>query len=91
MMKRLFWFGLGAAAGVGASRKVSATARRAKPAGMAENLGMALRELAEALGSFGADVRTGMAERESELTETLNREKEREKAERRADARRSPA
>jgi chromosome condensin MukBEF MukE localization factor len=90
-MKRLFWFGLGAAAGVGASRKVSATARRAKPIGVAENVGAALSELAEALGSFGADVRAGMSEREAELTATLNREKDREKTERRADARRSPA
>jgi chromosome condensin MukBEF MukE localization factor len=90
-MKRLFWFGLGAAAGVGASRKATSTARRAKPAGMAENLGMALRELAEAVGSFGADVRAGMSEREAELTETLNREKDREKAERQADRSRSPA
>jgi chromosome condensin MukBEF MukE localization factor len=82
MMKRLFWFGLGAAAGMGASRKISATARRAKPVGVAENVGMAVRELAGALGSFGADVRAGMSERESELTETLNREKDRQTAER---------
>jgi chromosome condensin MukBEF MukE localization factor len=83
-MKRLVWFGLGAAAGVGASRKVSATARRAKPVGVAENVGTALSELAEALGSFGADVRAGMSEREAELTATLNREKDRAKAERQA-------
>jgi chromosome condensin MukBEF MukE localization factor len=84
MMKRLFWFGLGAAAGVGASRKISATARRAKPVGIAENVGTALSELAAAVGSFGADVRAGMSERETELTEMLNREKDREKAERQA-------
>lgn len=72
-MKRLFWFGVGVAAGVSLSRKASATARKATPTGIAENLGVAVREMAEALGSFGADVRAGMSEREAELTETVAR------------------
>lgn len=66
-MSRPFWFGLGVAAGVAASRKVAGMARQATPAGAAQNVGDALRELAEAMGSFGADVRAGMAEREAEL------------------------
>ncbi|MGH3628401.1 MAG: hypothetical protein ACRDRL_13305 [Sciscionella sp.] len=70
-MKRLFWLGIGAAAGVAVSRKINATARRATPAGIAENLGEAVHEMAQALGSFGADVRAGMNEREGQLTEMV--------------------
>jgi len=70
-VKRTFWFGLGVAVGVAAARKVSGTARRFTPAGIAENLGDAVRELAAALGSFGSDVRAGMAEREAELHATV--------------------
>lgn len=66
-MKRLFWLGLGVAAGVVVSRKVTHTARQATPAGLASNLGDAVGELAGAIGSFGADVRAGMSEREQEL------------------------
>ena len=59
--------GVGIAAGVMLNRKVNAAARRFTPAGAAENAGDAIRELAEAIGSFSADVRAGMAEREREL------------------------
>jgi hypothetical protein len=41
------------------------------PAGAAENISDAVRELAVAMGSFGADVRAGMAEREAELHATV--------------------
>ncbi|WP_033291647.1 hypothetical protein [Amycolatopsis jejuensis] len=66
-MKRLFWLGVGVVAGVALSRKASETARQATPAGLASNLGDAVRELAGAVGSFGAEVRAGMSEREQEL------------------------
>ncbi|MBN9740224.1 MULTISPECIES: hypothetical protein [Amycolatopsis] len=66
-MKRLFWLGVGVVAGVALSRKASETARQATPAGLASNLGDAVRELAGAVGSFGAEVRAGMNEREQEL------------------------
>jgi hypothetical protein len=64
---RILWFGLGIAAGVVASRRVSAKARRMTPAGAAENMSDAMRELATAVGAFGADVRAGMLEREAQL------------------------
>ncbi len=70
-MKRSFWFTLGVAAGVSASRRVRGTVRRVTPAGIAENVGDAVRELAVAIGSFGADVRAGTMEREAELRATL--------------------
>jgi hypothetical protein len=66
-MKRLFWIGVGVATGVAISRKATETARQASPSGLASNLGDAVRELAGAVGSFGAEVRAGMSEREREL------------------------
>ncbi|MGH3450840.1 MAG: hypothetical protein ACRDQW_08930, partial [Haloechinothrix sp.] len=72
-MRRLFWLGVGIAAGVAMSRKASAAARQASPAGLASNLGDAVHELAGAIGSFGADVRAGMNERETELHEYVER------------------
>lgn len=71
-MSRLFWVGVGFVAGVLVTRKVNEVARQATPAGMAENIGMALRELASSLGSFGAEVRAGMAEREEELADVVH-------------------
>ena len=72
-MKRIFWFGVGVAAGVAANRRAAAAARRMTPAGAVENVGYAVRELAAAVGSFGAEVRAGMAEREAELHDTVAR------------------
>ncbi len=66
-MRRLFWLGVGVVAGVALTRKATETARQATPAGLASNLGDAVRELAGAVGSFGAEVRAGMSEREQEL------------------------
>ncbi len=65
----MFWFGAGIAAGVAVTRKVNETTRKATPNGMAEQLGGAVRELADAVGTFGAEVRAGMTEREAELAE----------------------
>ncbi|MCA1655519.1 MAG: hypothetical protein LC635_03535 [Pseudonocardiaceae bacterium] len=70
-MRRLFWVGVGVATGVALSKKARAAARQATPAGLAGNLGEAMRELAGAIGSFGADVRAGMVEREEELSEVV--------------------
>jgi hypothetical protein len=72
-MKRVFWLGLGVVAGVVVSRKVTRTARQATPAGLASNLGDAVGELAGAIGSFGADVRAGMSEREQELRDMVEK------------------
>lgn len=72
-MKRMLWFSLGIAAGVAATRKARGAVHRLTPAGAAENVGDAIRELAAAVGSFGAEVRAGMAEREAELHATVAR------------------
>jgi hypothetical protein len=70
-VKRVFWLGVGIATGVALTRKAKETARQATPAGIAGNLGEAVRELAGAIGSFGADIRAGMVEREEELSEVV--------------------
>jgi hypothetical protein len=44
---------------------------KASPVGIAGNLGGAISELAGAIGSFGADIRAGMVEREEELSEVV--------------------
>jgi hypothetical protein len=62
---------VGIATGVALTRKAKETARQATPAGIAGNLGEAMRELAGAIGSFGADIRAGMVEREEELSEVV--------------------
>ncbi|ALG11705.1 hypothetical protein [Kibdelosporangium phytohabitans] len=70
-MSRLFWMGVGVAAGVALSRKLRQKAYQATPAGVAENVSDAVRELAGAVGAFGADVRAGMQEREKELEDVV--------------------
>jgi hypothetical protein len=70
-MKRLFWLGLGVATGVIVTRKAAEAAQRFTPAGVGEQVGEGLRELAAAIGSFGAEVRAGMTEREHELTDMV--------------------
>ena len=73
-MKRIFWFGVGVATGVAATRKATETARQATPSGLASNVGDAMREFGAALGSFGAEVRAGMDEREQELQQLVERQ-----------------
>lgn len=73
-MKRIFWFGVGVATGVAATRKATETARQATPSGLASNVSDAMRELAAAFGSFGAEVRAGMDEREQELQQLVERQ-----------------
>jgi len=73
-VRRLVWLGIGVAIGVTAARKATHIARAATPAGVAENIGSALSELANAIGTFGADVRAGMDEREQELARTVERQ-----------------
>jgi hypothetical protein len=72
-VKRLFWLGVGLAAGAYATRRASAAAQSLTPAGIGANLADGLRELGAGLGAFGAEVRAGMAAREQELTELLER------------------
>ena len=66
-MRRLFWLAMGITIGALVVRKLSRAAEKMTPAGIAGSIAEALRDLAEAIGEFGADVRDAMAEREIEL------------------------
>ncbi|MBC8090360.1 MAG: hypothetical protein H7Y15_00090 [Pseudonocardia sp.] len=72
-MNRLFWIGVGAAAGSYVTRRVTRAAHSVTPAGIGENLADGLRELGAGLGAFGAEVRAGMNVREQELTDLVER------------------
>lgn len=72
-MKRLFWLGVGLAAGVLATRRAAAAAQRLTPAGIGANLADGLRELGAGLGEFGAEVRVAMADHERRLAADLER------------------
>jgi hypothetical protein len=69
-MRRLFWLAMGVTLGALIMRKLSRLAARLTPRGVAETMADGLRDLAEALGEFGRDVRDARAERESELRES---------------------
>lgn len=66
-MGRLFWIGLGAAAGVLVVRRVTRAAQAYTPEGVAENLGA----VGAALRDFADAVREGMDVRETELRVAL--------------------
>ena len=70
-MKRLFWLGVGLAAGAYLTRRAAEAAQNLTPAGIGANLADGLRELGAGLGAFGAEVRAGMVTREQELTALL--------------------
>jgi hypothetical protein len=72
-VKRLFWLGVGLAAGFYVSRRAARAAQNLTPARVGAHLAEGLRELGAGLGAFGAEVRAGMAERERELTAELQR------------------
>ena len=66
-MRRLFWLAMGVTVGVLLMRKLSAAAEKMTPGGIAGSIAQALRDLAEAIGEFGADIRAAASEREAEL------------------------
>jgi hypothetical protein len=66
-MRRIFWLAMGVTIGALVVRKLSRAAERVTPSGLARSLADALNNLAEAIGTFSADVRQAMREREVEL------------------------
>ena len=66
-MRRLFWLAMGITIGALVVRRLSKAAEKLTPQGIAGSLADGLRELAEAIGDFGADVRAAAAMREDEL------------------------
>ncbi len=70
-MRRLFWLGLGAAAGVFLARKVSRAARAYTPHGIAASARQITVAALDSVRSFVKDVREGMADREAEIYAAL--------------------
>ncbi len=66
-MRRLFWLAMGVTIGVLVVRKLSAAAEKLTPRSIGGQLVDGLRDLADAIGDFGADIRAAAAEREQEL------------------------
>jgi hypothetical protein len=66
-MRRLFWLAMGITIGALVVRRLSRAAEKLTPQGIAGSLADGLRDLAEAIGDFGADVRAAAAVREDEL------------------------
>jgi hypothetical protein len=66
-MRRIFWLAMGVTIGALIVRKLSRAAERVTPSGLAKSLADALNNVADAIGTFGADVRRAMHEREAEL------------------------
>src|SRR4051794_19519932 len=66
-MRRLFWLAMGITIGALVVRKLSRAAEKLTPQGIAGALVEGLRDLADAIGEFGADVRAAAAAREQEL------------------------
>jgi hypothetical protein len=72
-VKRLFWLGVGIAAGTYATRRATVAAQRLTPAGIGANIADGLRELGAGLGEFGAEVRIAMREHEQVLGADVQR------------------
>jgi hypothetical protein len=70
-MKRLFYIAVGAGIGVAAVRKVTATAEKFTPAGLADSARASASGLGGSVKAFFDDVRVNMAVREAELHDAL--------------------
>ncbi|WP_243744562.1 DUF6167 family protein [Streptomyces hainanensis] len=75
MLRRVFWFTTGAAAGVWATTKVQRTLRGLAPDSLAIRAADRAVAAGQRVRGFALDVRAGMAQREGELTEALGLER----------------
>jgi hypothetical protein len=66
-MKRLFWLGLGLAAGALAVRALTRRAQSFTPRGIAAGVQQSAGNMLDSVRDFLDDVREGMAEREAEI------------------------
>jgi len=71
MIKRVFWLGLGLAAGVVVARQVQKTVRAYTPSSLAGTARNSAAGLIGTVRDFVADVREGMAEREEQIHEAF--------------------
>lgn len=71
MFKKIFWFLLGAGVGVFALMKAKKYLQQTTPEAIGGRLAESISGLGESIHDFSAEVRAAMAERETELRDTL--------------------
>jgi hypothetical protein len=71
MFRRLFWFAIGAGIAVFMIMKIRAYLRKARPEAIGHRVAESATGISESARGFVDRVRAGMAERETELRETL--------------------
>jgi uncharacterized protein DUF6167 len=71
MFRRAFWFTTGAATGIWVTTKVQRTVRGLAPDSLAVRAGDRAAAAGHRLRGFALDVRSGMAQRETELNDAL--------------------
>ena len=72
MIRRLLWFALGAGVAIFVSIKVREYLKKARPDAIGQRVAESASGISESARGFVDRVRAGMAERETELRETLN-------------------
>ncbi len=71
MMRRVFWFMLGAGLAIFVFVKIRDALNKARPEALGQRVVESASGVGERAQDFAARVRAGMAERETELRETL--------------------
>jgi hypothetical protein len=72
MFRRLMWFAIGAGVAVFVIMKVRAYLKKARPEAIGQRVAESASGISESARGFVDRVRAGMAERETELRDTLN-------------------
>ena len=72
MFRRLLWFVIGAGVAVFVIMKVRGYLKRARPEAIGQRVAESASGISESARGFVDRVRAGMAERETELRDTLN-------------------
>jgi hypothetical protein len=72
MFKRLFWFAIGAGVAVFVIMKIRGYLKQARPEAIGHRVAESAGGISESARGFVDRVRAGMAERETELRDTLN-------------------
>jgi Family of unknown function (DUF6167) len=72
MLRRLFWFVIGAGVAIFVSVKIRDYMKKAKPEAIGQRVAETASGISESARDFVHRFRSGMAEREAELRETLD-------------------
>jgi Family of unknown function (DUF6167) len=72
MVRRLFWFLIGAGVAIFVYMKIRQYLKKARPEAIGQRVANSASGVSESARNFVDRLRAGMAERETELRETLN-------------------